>query len=265
MNILDEIVAHKQKEVAGRKIHYPVDLLEQGLYFESETFSLKKHIAGGDESGIIAEFKRKSPSKGLINEFAELKQITTGYVQAGASALSILTDSKFFGGSYNDLATARQANSCPILRKDFIIDEYQIIGAKSIGSDAILLIAAILDKKKIKQLAKFAHSLNLEVLLEIHNKKELSVLNEYIDLVGVNNRNLQDFSVDVNTSIQLSALIPDDFLKISESGISSPNMIIKLKKHGFKGFLIGESFMKTNNPAKACRKFVHELNLKRQI
>ena len=262
MNILDEIVAHKLKEVAERKLHYPADLLEQSLFFESETVSLKEHIKREDKSGIIAEFKRKSPSKGIINEFADVKQVTTGYVQAGVSALSVLTDSAFFGGSYNDLAEARKVNSCPILRKDFIIDEHQVIGAKSIGSDAILLIAAILDKKRVKKLAEFAHSLNMEVLLEIHNEKELAVLNENIDLIGVNNRNLKDFSVDINTSIQLSELIPDDFVKISESGISSPSSIIKLKKYGFQGFLIGENFMKTDNPAKACKKFVHELDLK---
>jgi indole-3-glycerol phosphate synthase len=259
MNILDKIVAHKLKEVAGRKIHYPVDLLEQSMYFESETFSLKENICQADKSGIIAEFKRKSPSKGIINELADVKQLTMGYVQAGASALSVLTDSAFFGGSYNDLAEARKVNNCPILRKDFIIDEYQIIGAKSIGADAILLIAAILDKKQVKQLAAFAHSLKLEVLLEVHNEQELEVLNKDIDLVGVNNRNLKDFSVDIDTSIKLSGLIPDEFVKVSESGISKPQTIIELKKHGFQGFLIGENFMKTDNPAKACKKFIDKL------
>ncbi len=260
MNILDKIVAHKHKEIAKRKLQYPIELLEQSIYFDSETISLKEHITKKDKSGIIAEFKRKSPSKGLINANAGVKLVTTGYVKAGVSALSVLTDSKFFGGSYNDLAEARKFNRCPILRKDFIIDEYQIIGSKSIGADAILLIAAILDKKQVKQLAEFAHSLNLEVLLEIHNKKELEVLNEAIDLVGVNNRNLKDFSVDIKTSIQLSTLIPDEFVKVSESGISSTNTIIELRKYGYQGFLIGENFMKTDNPAKACKEFIDKLN-----
>ena len=261
MNILDKIVAHKHKEIAKRKLQYPIELLEQSIFFELETISLKKHITQKDKSGIIAEFKRKSPSKGLINANADVKLVTTGYVRAGVSALSVLTDSAFFGGSYNDLAEARKFNKCPILRKDFIIDEYQIIGSKSIGADAILLIAAILDKKRVKQLAEFAHSLNLEVLLEVHNKKELEVLNNNIDLVGINNRNLKDFSVDINTSIQLSDLIPDEFVKISESGISNPKSIIELKKYGFQGFLIGENFMKTDNPAKACKGFIDKLKL----
>jgi len=259
MNILDKIVEHKHKEIAKRKIQYPIELLEQSIYFDSETFSLKEYIIREDKSGIIAEFKRKSPSKGLINELADVEQVTTGYVQAGVSALSVLTDSKFFGGSYNDLAEARKHNNCPILRKDFIIDEYQIIGAKSIGADAILLIAAILDKAQVKRLSEFAHSLQLEVLLEVHNKKELNVLNKNIDLVGVNNRNLKDFSVDINTSIQLSGLISDEFVKVSESGISKPESILKLRKHGYQGFLIGENFMKTKTPGIACKNFIKKL------
>ncbi|MEN8122688.1 MAG: indole-3-glycerol phosphate synthase TrpC [Bacteroidota bacterium] len=256
MNILDKIVEHKHKEIEKRKSQYPIELLEQSVFFDSETISLKEQIIREDKSGIIAEFKRKSPSKGLINGNANVKQVTTGYVQAGVSALSVLTDSEFFGGSYNDLAEARKHNNCPILRKDFIIDEYQIIGAKSIGADAILLIASILDKKKVKLLAEFAHSLNLEVLLEVHNKKELEVLSENIDLVGVNNRNLKDFSVDIDTSIKLSELIPSEYIKVSESGISDPKSIIELKKYGYQGFLIGENFMKTKDPARACEKFI---------
>ena len=262
MNILDKIVEHKQKEVIENKSLYPTKLMEKSSYFNSETVSLKKYITRDDMSGIISEFKRKSPSKGMINEFAEVEKTTVGYMQAGASALSILTDSHFFGGSNKDLSTARKFNFCPILRKDFIIDEYQIIEAKSIGADAILLIAAILDKQRAKYLAEFAHSLQLEVLLEVHNEKELEVLNKNIDLVGVNNRNLKDFSVNINTSIQLSELIPNEFIKVSESGISNPESIIELKKYGFQGFLIGENFMKTGNPAKACKNFITELNHK---
>ncbi len=265
MNILEKIVVHKQKELEEKKSLYPIKLMEKSSFFNSGTVSLKKYIKREDKSGIIAEFKRKSPSKGVINEFAEVERTTVGYMQAGASALSVLTDTYFFGGSNKDLSTARKFNFCPILRKDFIIDEYQIVEAKSIGADAILLIAAILDKEKINQLAKFAHGLQLEVLLEIHNEKELVVLNENIDLVGVNNRNLKDFSVDINTSIKLSGLIPDEFVKVSESGISSPESIMELKSYGFQGFLIGENFMKTGNPAKACKNFITELNLNSKI
>jgi len=240
MNILDKIVIHKYKEITDRKSLYTVELLEQSIFFNSETFSMKKFITHKDKTGIIAEFKRKSPSKGVINGAADVEAVTSGYVKAGVSALSVLTDIEFFGGSNQDLSIARKFNFCPILRKDFIIDEYQILEAKSIGADAILLIASILDKEKVKLLAGFAQSLQLEVLLEVHNENELEVLNETIDLVGVNNRNLKDFSVDINTSIQLSELIPKDFIKISESG---------------------ENFMKTERPEIACKSFIDELKL----
>ncbi len=247
MNILDKIVEHKHKEIAKRKIQYPIELLEQSIYFDSETFSLKEYIIREDKSGIIAEFKRKSPSKGLINELADVEQVTTGYVQAGVSALSVLTDSKFFGGSYNDLAEARKHNNCPILRKDFIIDEYQIIGAKSIGADAILLIAAILDKAQVKRLSEFAHSLQLEVLLEVHNKKELNVLNKNIDLVGVNNRNLKDFSMDTATTFRLKKMIPDGIVIVGESGLKTAADIQALHTAGVHAALIGETLMRGSN------------------
>ena len=261
MNILDKIVVHKRKEVEERKSLYPVKLLEKSRYFNSETVSLKKYIKREDKFGIIAEYKKKSPSKGIINEFAKVERTTVGYMQAGASALSILTDNHFFGGSNKDLSTARKFNFCPILRKDFIIDEYQILEAKSIGADAILLISAILDKERVKFLAEFAHSLQLEVLLEIHNENELEVLNGNIHLVGVNNRNLENFTVDINTSIQLSELIPDEFVKVSESGISNPETIIELRKYGYRGFLIGETFMRSARPSKACKNFIKDLKL----
>lgn len=265
MNILDKIVEHKHKEVEEKKSLYPVKLLERSSFFNAKCISLRKYIIREDKFGIIAEFKRKSPSKGVINEFAEVERTSVGYMQAGASALSILTDNHFFGGSNQDLSTARKFNFCPILRKDFIIDEYQIIEAKSIGADAILLIAAILNKTQVKHLAQFAHSLQLEVLLEVHNENELEVLNEAIDLVGVNNRNLKDFSVDINTSIQLSDLIPKEFIKVSESGISNSETIIELRKNGYQGFLIGEIFMHSARPSKACKNFINELKLLSKI
>src|SRR6187431_736395 len=196
MNILDQIIEHKRKEVAERKSLYPVKLLEQSIYFSTQPVSMTKYIQREDKTGIIAEFKRKSPSKGIINAHASVERTSIGYMQAGASALSVLTDKQFFGGSNEDLTVARKFNFCPIIRKDFTIDEYQIIEAKSIGADAILLIAAVLDSKEIKQFTTFAHSLKMEVLLEVHNEEELkNNLEAGADLIGVNNRNLKTFEV----------------------------------------------------------------------
>ncbi|MDD5571003.1 MAG: indole-3-glycerol phosphate synthase TrpC [Bacteroidales bacterium] len=260
MTILEEIIKHKKAEVEENKSIYPVKLLERSIYFTSETVSLKKYLLRNDKKGIIAEFKRKSPSKGMLNEYAPVEQVSIGYMQAGASALSILTDKKYFNGKNEDLTVARKFNYCPILRKDFIIDEYQIIEAKSIGADAILLIAAVLEKEKIKQLSELAKSLKLEILFEVHNKEELEKVSSNIDIIGVNNRNLNDFKTDINTSIELSVKIPDEFIKISESGISSVEAIANLRKCGFKGFLIGEYFMKSANPSKACAEFIKKLN-----
>ncbi|MEQ9305004.1 MAG: indole-3-glycerol phosphate synthase TrpC, partial [Marinoscillum sp.] len=217
MNILDQIIADKKEEVAQRKSLYPIKLLEQSTYFDGKPVSLKKYIRRKDKLGIIAEFKRKSPSKGVINNSAQVERTTIGYMQAGASGLSILTDSKYFGGKNEDLTIARSFNFCPILRKDFIVDEYQIIEAKSIGADVILLIAAALKPQEIKTLGAFAQSLGMEVLLEVHNKEELETsINENVDLLGVNNRNLGTFHTDIQTSKDLAAMIPNDFVKVSE-------------------------------------------------
>ena len=259
MNILDKIVAEKQKEVELKKSISPVKTLEHSIYFKMPCVSMKNAITDPKKSGIIAEFKRQSPSKGVINDKVDVEQVTTGYAEAGASALSVLTDFRFFGGENADLLAARKVNSIPILRKDFIISEYQIIEAKSTGADTILLIAAILDKKRVKTYAELAHNLGLQVLLEIHNKQELDVLCDTVDLAGVNNRNLKTFIVNIQTSIDLADKIPDEFIKISESGISEPENIIELKKYGFQGFLMGENFMKTQNPAKACSDFIAKL------
>ena len=261
MNILDKIVAHKQQEVAERKSLYPVKLLEKSIYFSSDIVSLKKYLLREDKVGIIAEIKRKSPSKGMLHEFVSIEQTSIGYMQGGASALSILTDTEFFGGKNEDLTAARKFNFCPILRKDFIIDEYQIVEAKSIGADAILLIAAALTPQKLEKLAKFAKNLGMEVLMEVHNGEELkSHLNQYLDVVGVNNRDLKTFEVSFETSIQLAGQIPDQFVKISESGISDPEAVIKLMSHGFQGFLIGEYFMSHSRPGAACAEFVKQIN-----
>ncbi|MEL6675964.1 MAG: indole-3-glycerol phosphate synthase TrpC [Bacteroidota bacterium] len=260
MNILEKIIAHKREEVAETKALYPIKLLERSLYFETPCVSLSHYVSRPDLSGIIAEIKRKSPSQGDINPYVSVEQVSIGYMQAGASALSILTDQPFFGGKNEDLTLARQMNYCPILRKDFVIDEYQIIEARSIGADAILLIAAVLYPEELKRLAAFAHSLGLEVLMEVHDQNELDrSLNEHIDLVGVNNRNLKDFSVDIQTSLDLAPSIPQDFVKVAESGLSQPEEVIKLKQAGFQGFLMGQRFMETNEPHKACARFIEDL------
>ncbi len=260
MDILEKIIAHKHKEVEDRKSLTPIKRLEQSTYFEGQTVSLKKYLLREDKSGIIAEFKRKSPSKGTINAHAPVERTTIGYMQAGASALSVLTDSEFFGGKSEDLEVARKFNFCPVLRKDFIVDEYQLVEAKSIGADAILLIAAALEPARLKELAAFSKSLNLEVLMEVHNQEELeNNLNEHLDVVGVNNRNLKTFDVSIQTSKDLATMIPDDFVKISESGISNPETIIDLRTYGYKGFLIGETFMKTGRPERAAREFIENI------
>jgi len=259
MNILDEIVAFKRKEVAERKTLLPIKKLEKSASFNRQVISIKEALLSTGSSGIIAEFKRKSPSKGMINEFVDVEQVTKGYVNAGASALSILTDEKYFGGSNENLIKARKVNSCPILRKEFIVDEYQIIEAKSIGADAILLIVACLSKEVISRFSKLAKSLGLEILLEIHNDDELEKIIPEIELVGINNRNLKNFKIDMEQSIKLASLIPDNYIKVAESGIDSPTIIQNLKSNGFKGFLIGEYFMRSPQPEKACEEFIKEL------
>lgn len=260
MNILDEIIEHKKKEVEERKSLYPTKLLEKSIYFASPTVSLRKYIQRPDKSGVIAEIKRKSPSKGILNKNVSIERTSIGYMQAGASALSILTDTKFFGGANEDLTVARKFNFCPILRKDFTIDEYQIIEAKSIGADAILLIAAALEANAASKLADFAHSLGLEVLLEVHDEEELkNVAGVDADLIGVNNRSLKTFEVSIEISKRLASLIPAGKVKVSESGLSDPAAIAELKNAGYEGFLIGETFMKHGRPEEAAMDFIKQL------
>ena len=259
MNILEKIIADKYLEVAERLSLVPVKSLEQSIYFDSKVVSMKSYVKNSEKSGIISEFKRKSPSKGIINASATVEAVSIGYMQAGASALSILTDKVYFGGTSEDLKTARKFNYCPILRKDFVVDEYQILEAKSIGADCILLIAAALEPAKLKSLALFAKSLGLEVLLEVHDGEELEKsLCEAVDLVGINNRNLKTFEVSLDVSMRLVEQIPSSFLKISESGISDPSTLVTLKKAGFDGFLIGENFMKSARPEQAALNFMKE-------
>jgi indole-3-glycerol phosphate synthase len=258
MNILEKIIEHKTKEVERNKKLIPVEELMQGKFFKRPTFSLKRSLSGESKSGIIAEFKRRSPSRGDINVHADVTNVTAAYTTHGASCLSILTDAEFFGGFAEDLHNAR-VNAVPILRKDFIIDEYQLTEAKAMGADVILLIAACLSPGRVKELASFAKQLDLEVLLEIHHEGELKHICDETELVGVNNRDLKTFSVDISRSIELSRKIPAGKIKIAESGIDSPETIKILKEAGFKGFLIGERFMKEEDPSSAFAQFVQQL------
>jgi len=260
MNILDKIVARKREEVEQAKASVSVKQLESATYFDRKPYLFEDFLLSETRSGIIAEFKRKSPSKGIINGSVSVAEVTSAYASAGASALSVLTDTDFFGGSFKDLAEARTANEIPILRKDFIIDEYQVIESKAMGADIILLIAAILTPDEIENFAELAKSLGLNVLLEVHNMEELQrSITPDLDAIGVNNRNLADFSVNIETSFELVDQIPDEFLKISESAISNPDTINELADAGFDGFLIGEHFMKTEDPGAAMREFVSKL------
>lgn len=259
MNILEEIVAHKRREVEQSKQNASEKQLEQSQFFLRPALSLKRHLLEPGGTGIIAEYKRKSPSKGIINNKADVLDVTMAYANNGAAGLSVLTDEHFFGGTSEDLVKAR-INTIPILRKEFIIDDYQITEAKAIGADAILLIAAILTPEQVKEFTLKAHVLGLEVLLEIHNETELDHIYERVDIVGVNNRDLKTFTVDLEQSVRLSREIPEDKIKISESGINDVANIQYLKQFGYRGFLIGENFMKENDPAVAFMKFTAELN-----
>ncbi|WP_396597139.1 indole-3-glycerol phosphate synthase TrpC [Dokdonia sp. R86516] len=258
MTILDKITADKIKEVALKKSLIPVSQLEQSVLFDRATASLAKAVSTG--SGIIAEHKRRSPSKSVINNSLSVQDVASGYEQAGVSGMSVLTDGKYFGGSLDDLLLARAAAQFPLLRKEFIVDEYQILEAKAYGADAILLIAATLSRKQIEQFSTFAKSLGLDVLCESHNEKELQKsIMPSVDMLGINNRNLKTFEVSLETSKELIKQIPDEFVKVSESGISSVEAIKELKPHGFHGFLIGENFMKTDNPGESAATFINQL------
>jgi indole-3-glycerol phosphate synthase len=258
MNILEKIVAHKAREVAKKKNEVPEQELQQGRYFSRQALSLRKSLLDDRKTGIIAEYKRRSPSKGIINARDSVEAVTMAYTAYGASGISILTDNEFFGGSLDDLISARD-NGIPLLRKDFMIDEYQITEAKAFGADVILLIAACLSPLRVKELAQKARELGLEVLLELHNESELDHICEAIDLVGVNNRNLKTFEVDLEHSVRLSEKIGNDFVKVAESGISDVDNIRYLKAYGFRGFLIGEYFMKQKSPMEAFKNFSYSL------
>ena len=262
MNILDKIVAAKRLEVAERKTATPLSNLIQNPNMKEPPHSLRRALRREGSTGIIAEHKRKSPSLGWIREHSDVRAVVEGYAAAGAAALSVLTDAAFFGGSTSDLIAARRTVGIPILRKDFIIDEYQIFEAKAMGADVILLIAECLSKSEIKNLAETARNIGLEILLEMHDAEGLDKICDAVSCVGVNNRNLKTFDVSLQTSMDLASQIPSAFVKIAESGISDPRSIAILRGHGFEGFLIGEAFMKTADPSSAIRDFVNSLVIK---
>jgi indole-3-glycerol phosphate synthase len=261
MTILDKIIAFKKKEVTKIKAEVPLKKLVESPHFDRKVFSLKKSLLEVGSTGIIAEFKRQSPSKGIINDKASIAEVTNGYLKANVAAQSILTDTSFFGGTIADLMEARVINQqTPILRKDFIIDGFQIVEAKAIGADVILLIASYLTAKELTNFGQLAADLGLEVLYEVHTQEDLDKINQLDNkIIGINNRNLKTFEVDLEHSIKLADQIPPSALKISESGISDPRIITGLKEYGFQGFLIGENFMKEDNPGEACQEFIDQI------
>ena len=261
MTILDKIVERKREEVAEAKAKVSSEELKSYPLFQRECYNLRESILHPERSGIIAEYKRASPSKGLINGRDSVQEVVKGYQEAGASAISVLTDKDFFQGDLKDLTEAREVLQIPLLRKEFIVDEYQITEAKAYGADIILLIAACLSKEEIQSLSSYAKSLGLNVLLEVHNEEELNKsLFDTIDAIGVNNRNLKDFVVSLDHSYNLVKKIPNRYIKVSESGILDPQTINELKKAGFQAFLIGENFMKTENPMLAIQEFTDKVN-----
>ncbi|SIQ44728.1 indole-3-glycerol phosphate synthase [Chryseobacterium sp. RU37D] len=258
MNILNKIIQEKKEEIAFSKSKISIDQLKDSEFFKRESFSLKKSI--NNKSGIIAEFKRKSPSKGIINAKVLPLEVTSGYESFGASGISILTDKDFFGGSSDDILNVRNHIKIPILRKDFMIDEYQFYEAKNMGADAVLLIAACLSAEQVLEFTELSHELSLEVMLEIHTEEELAYFNPKIDLIGINNRNLKNFEVDLDHSVRLKDQLPKDVVSVAESGIYSIKDFLYLKEKGFKGFLMGEYFMKNENPVRAFEEFISKTN-----
>jgi len=262
MNILDQIISDKKREVSLKKAIIPISQLEKSLLFSTQTHSLNKLLLESN-TGIIAEHKRRSPSKSVINNRLGVEEVVLGYQNAGVCGISVLTDGKYFGGSLDDFILARAVVNIPLLRKDFMVDAYQIVEAKAHGADVILLIAAVLSRSELKTLSELSHSLGMEVLCEIHNQEELEKsLMSSINLIGVNNRNLKTFEVNIENSIKLSEKIPNEFIKVSESGLSNEDTVKDLRTFGFRGFLMGEHFMKTENPGVSAQKFIHILNSK---
>lgn len=259
--ILDQIVAKKHQEVKVRQANASIDVLQQSPFFLTKVRSAKAAVIARDKTGIIAEFKRRSPSKGFINETADIQKVVKAYEAHGASVVSVLTDEDFFAGSSELFAQAKEVLTIPLLRKDFIVDPYQVYETKAMGADLMLLIAECLTRDEVYALAQLAHALGLEVLLELHSEDQLEKVNEYIDLVGINNRDLKTFAVDLEKSKQILSQLPTDLVKVAESGISNPAVVDELREAGFQGFLIGEEFMKHENPGDAFAAFVKKLTV----
>jgi len=258
--ILDEIVANRKEEVLKQKLKIPLSEIKSQIDFSIVRNSLSAKLKILGASGIIAEFKRRSPSKGVINDRVQPEIVTKGYAEAGVSGLSVLTDGKYFGGSTADFTAARKANPfTPLIRKDFMVDEYQLYESRLLNADVILLIAAVLGKAEISSFTAIAHELGMEVLLELHDESEIDKIDNEVDLIGINNRNLKDFKVDMDRSLKLLDQLPANAVKISESGLSDPETVDFLRKRGFQGFLMGENFMKSVNPATACLDFISRL------
>ena len=263
MNILDKIVAEKRRDIKLIRQQVPLEILMRYKVVQPAVPGFYENLCRKDPA-IIAEFKRRSPSKGDINLKASIEDTILAYKDAGAAAISVLTD-KHFGGNIDDFKKAVDISPLPLLRKDFIVDEYQIYESKMLGASAILLIASVLEKKQLNEFFQLATELKLDVLFEVHNEHELNKIPEKARIIGINNRNLKTFKVDIQNSISLLGKIPQECLKVSESGISDPETIQTLFKYGFNAFLIGEHFMKSNHPAKSTDDFFRNLKQKLQL
>jgi indole-3-glycerol phosphate synthase len=258
--ILDEIIANRKSEVLKQKREIPLSELQARIDIGTTRNSLSAKLQSLGSSGIIAEFKRRSPSKGVINDRVQPEIVTKGYADAGASGLSVLTEGRYFGGCVTDFTAARNANLfTPLLRKDFMVDEYQLFESRLLNADVILLIAAVLGKVEISRFTAIAHELGMEVLLELHDESEIDKIDLEVDLIGINNRNLKDFKIDLDRSLKLLDQLPANAVKISESGLSDFETVDFLRQRGFQGFLMGENFMKSENPALACFDFISNL------
>lgn len=255
MTILDKIIERKKEEIKASKSKISIEELKNSEFFGRSTVSLKESVK--NKTGIIAEFKRQSPSKGIINDQVSPLEVVSAYEKFGASGISILTDKDFFGGSFKDILSVRNHINIPILRKDFMVDEYQFYEAKSMGADVVLLIASCLSVSQVQEFTELSHELGLEILLEIHTEEELNHFNSKIDLVGINNRNLKDFKVDLQHSVNLKNLLPKEVLSVAESGIYTIEDFNYLKEKGFDGFLMGEYFMKNKNPTNTFEEFIN--------
>lgn len=259
MSILKEIVANKQQEVSQRKRAVSMLELESMPNFTRECLSFKEHLSNPDKLGIIAEFKRRSPSKGIINANADIKDVTAGYQAGGASAISVLTEIGYFNGSDVDLTEAKSVTSIPIIRKDFVVDIFQIAESKALGADAILLIAEVLEKEQLSEYLAYAHEIGLQALIEVHGESDLIKLPSAAQIVGINNRNLNTFDVNLSHSANVLNLLPKDVVKVAESGITSVEDYLTLKQIGFDAFLIGEFFMRNQAPGEACLNFTNAI------